>query len=65
MKLRDLFVLKRELNLYSLVHMLQARKHHHAIGQATLQQEMEGIPAEGGTQENKVSVGILSFAFFV
>ena len=35
---------KKKQNL--LVHVLQARKDHHPVGQAALYQEMKGIPVE-------------------
>lgn len=40
-----------------LVHVLQAREDHHAVGQTTLHQEVEGIPERWRPAEEKIIIG--------
>lgn len=58
------FGIKRVDFLHLLVHVLQARKDHDAVGQATLQQEMEGIPVERWAQLGTSCLNFEIFFFF-
>lgn len=44
---------------YLLVHILQAGEDHHAVGQTTLQQEMEGVPVGRDTELSGFSMQVV------